>query len=142
MANPTITNLTEVYIGTNKVKRLVSATLTRPERPIVKSDELTDGPPEVLGVGSVTDVTGFEMEVELDSTDTTGQVALSAAYKNGTSVALVAFYENGKSTGSPMVSGTVYVTKAPDVGSSGNNNKTRKGKFKCVFVSATEGVAA
>jgi hypothetical protein len=141
MANPTTTNLTEIYIATNKVKRVTSATLTFPERPVVKSDELTDGAPEVLGLGSVTEPTGFEFECELDPADTTGQVALIAAHRAGTSVASVEYHENGKSTGAPKVSGAAYVTKIPDVGSSGNNNKSRKGKFKLTFVTATVGVS-
>lgn len=128
------TNLAEVYVGTAKVKGIVSAMLKRSPRPLIKSEAATDGMPEVLGVGSPSDASRIDMTVHIDDSDTNGQVALVVAYDSGVLVENVAFYPTGKSAGAKRFSGSVYVSAAPDTGSAGNTNKARTGSFVLNFI--------
>lgn len=124
------TNLAALDIATAAVKHIVSCTYEVPDRPVVKSEALTDNEVDVMGVGAVDGPRTMNVTVELDSTDTNGQGALQTGFEEGTVVEGVVFYPEGKVTGSPKFAGSVYVTSGPRYGSEGNENKTRKGTYK------------
>jgi len=135
------TNLAELYISTNKLKGVVSLVQKNADNVVILSEELTDGRSAVLGLDSPRDAVYIEGEIEIDDTDTTGQVALATAKASKAAVASVAFYPNGKSTGAKKFSGSVYVVAIPNLGSTGNTSKTRKGSLKLVWsATPTEGV--
>lgn len=137
------TNLAELYISTNKVKGVTSLVQKDADNVVILSDELTDGRSTVLGLDSPREAITIEGEIEIDDTDTTGQVALKTAKAAKSLVASVAYYPNGKSTGAKKFSGSAYVVSIPDLGSTGNTSKSRKGKLKMVWSAApTEGAEA
>jgi hypothetical protein len=123
------TNLAELYLTTHKVAGVSSIVQRNPDNVIVTSDELSDSPPAILGLNPPTEGKTLELEVEIDDTDTNGQAALSAAKLSRALVTGVVYYPYGKSTGADKFSGSVYVKSSPELGSTGNSNKARKGKY-------------
>ena len=126
-------NVADLEIGANAVQHITSLTYDIPERPLVQSDALTDDEVEVLGVGAVGGARTMEISVELDSTDTNGQGALQTAFEEGSVVASVTMYPDGKVDGAEKYEGSIYVQSAPRLGSAGNENKAKKGTFKLAW---------
>lgn len=126
-------NVADLDIGANAVQHITSIIYEVPDRPVIASDALTDGEVEVLDVGAVGGPRTMEVAVELDSADTNGQGALQTAFEDGSVVASVVFYPDGKVGGAEQYSGSVYVTGAPRLGSAGNENKARKGTYKLTW---------
>lgn len=135
------TNLADLYLGTTAVQHIITTTYTIPDRDPILSDSLHDDEPEVLGIGAAKEPRSIEVTCSLDPADTTGQVALWAAFDAKTPIASVKFYADGKTTGSEEWSGSAYVTSVPKRGSDGKN-KIQQGTFKLVFAAKpTKGVA-
>jgi len=135
------TNLADLYLATAAVQHIITTTFTIPEREAILSESLHDDEPEVLGIGAAKEPRSIEVTCSLDSADTTGQVALWAAFDAKTVIASVKFYPDGKTTGAEEWSGSAFVTGVPKRGSDGKN-KVQQGTFKLVYAAKpTKGVA-
>lgn len=123
----------EVYIGTNKVQHVNDITYVTPDREPVLSDPLNADDVEVIDVSSRSQPYALEINADLDNEDTNGQVAMSTAYDNKSTVTLN-FYPEGKTVGNDQVTGNAYVTRVPNVGGQGKGVPA-KGTFYLVWAS-------
>jgi hypothetical protein len=134
------TNAGDLYIGTAAVQHINSITYTIPDKEAILSNPLHNTEPDVIGMGGTTTPRTIELNVDRDSVDTNGQVALETAFAAGTTV-VAKFYPDGKVTGSVEWSGNAYVTSIPSYNA--EKNTVQKGTFKLSYASTpTKGVAA
>lgn len=130
-------NVAEVYVGANKLANVVEPDLKWGARQTVKSRALNETSPEVLGLGSADNPTTLTITVERDPADTNGQVALSTAQKNGTTVA-VKYYPEGRTAGNAEISGNAYVLDRGSI--SARKNQPKETTYVLEFTTApTEG---
>ncbi len=134
------TNDADLFIGANAVQHINSVTYTIPDKEPIISNPLHNEEPDVIGLGGSTSPRTLEVNVEVDSTDTNGQIAMETAFANGTTV-IANFYPDGNVTGSVKWSGNAYVTSVPSYAA--DKNKVQQGTFKLSYASTpTKGVAA
>lgn len=131
----------EAYLGTNnKISHHTAIYFNRGTRAAVESDaqRAATARPDVF-VGSLGAAT-FRIMCERDKADTNGQLALIAAHKNGTTVALE-IYPEGKTTGNEKWTSTCYVTDAGEITFKNGSVPGYEFKFT-VSGDVTEGVAS
>ena len=127
------TDNAEVYIGSNKVQHYNDITFVTPDREPVISDPLNADDVDVIDVSARPQPFALEINCDLDSEDTNGQVAMKTAHDNGSTVVLN-YYPEGKTTGNEQHTGNAYVTRVPNVGGQGKGVPA-KGTFYLVWAS-------
>lgn len=131
-------DLQEIYIGTNKVGGVKDITFNTPAAEAIKSETLNATYPSGIAVSADGDLYGLDIEVEIDDEDTNGQVALSTARDNRTTVE-ANYYPEGKSSGNKEFSGDAFVLSKPSIGGQGKN-VVQTGTYRLVYkVPPTEG---
>jgi hypothetical protein len=128
------TNVAALYFGTtNYVKGITSLIEDDPENVPRYSDALSDSAPVLLTVGPPQSGRAMTLEVEIDSTDTNGQVALDTAKTSKAKITGAIYYPYGKVTGNPQKTGDIYVLTSGSTGSTGNTSKARKKQYKLLW---------
>ncbi|WP_294346755.1 hypothetical protein [Prosthecochloris sp.] len=136
----TSTNTAEVYVGSNEIAGIVDAALIPPQRQTIVSHPL-GAEPQAIDLGTAEELWRLEIDVEIDKTDTNGQLALNTAYENASTVT-AGYYPEGHTSGNESQTGTAYVTQTPTSGGQGRN-QVKEGKYILEFTTRpTEGVVA
>lgn len=122
--------LAALKIGTAAVLKIKDIKFNRPQQQEYLADELAQDDAEVLDI-QARGVYSLDVTVNIDDSDTTGQVALMSAYDGRTTIASVVYAPKGFVTGNPTFTGSVYVTSAPSPGGVGRAIAT--GTYRLVF---------
>lgn len=133
--------LGKIKIGTALVAHVKDITFNRPTQDVVLADELDQDDAEVLDLQQ-RGVYSLDVTVNLDPSDTTGQVVMEAAYASRTQITPdVVYAPIGFVTGNPTHTGKCMVTQVPNKGGQGRG--TASGTYRLVFVGKpTDGVMA
>jgi hypothetical protein len=132
--------LGDVKLGTYAVAHIKDVTYVTPDQTEILADEAHADDAEVVDLAT-RGVYALEINVNLDDTDTNGQVALESAYASRSTVTAT-YAAQGFVTGNVTKTGACYVTKVPNRGGQGKNT-IASGVYRLVFkAKPTAGVAA
>ena len=127
------TNSATVALGANAIASVTDIKYEVPSRTEILSNGLNEDVPNVIGVGS-RGAYKLTVSVEVDKSDTNGQVALDVLYGSKAS-GTVNYYPEGNSTGNKKYAGTASVVDMPGSGGQGKD-KVKSGDYTLVYDSA------
>lgn len=124
-------NLQEIHVGANKVAGVVDITYSPPELIPVKSETLNATHPKAISAKVADGYHELRIKVEINDEDTNGQVALSTACDNNTTVE-ANYYPECNVTGSKKYSGDAFVLSKPSIGGQGKG-VVQEGEYLVVY---------
>ena len=128
----TITTSAVLWYGATPalVTDIIDIKYTSPARTEITSNGLNEDVPNVIGI-SARGAYKLVITVEIDKSDTNGQVAMDTLYGSKAS-GTINYYPEGNTTGNKKYAGTAYITDIPNSGGQGRD-KIKNGDYTVTF---------